>query len=156
MNPLVTVNENLQLEGDFVITGPVSIKRILSTSDNIFSSNTDLNLRNLLEKGLKLQKTETNTQLNFKQVLVVENNLLAPKINGRDTSKFIKTNFKGLQEITATKSFDNSLQVEGSCEGGIINKVKVQQLNETMLKKTSPITQVVSGRIQFNKMFVNQ
>lgn len=156
MNPLVTVNENLQLEGNFVITGPVSIKRLLKTTDNVFSIDKNLNMQNLLDNGLKIETLETNTPLVFKQVIVVENDLQAPKINDEDTSMFIKTNWKEQQVVTARKFFENGLVVDGNCEAWTINKVKLQMLNDTMLKNVSPITQVVSGTIQFNKISVHQ
>lgn len=156
MNPITTINQNIMLEGNYIITGPVSIKRLLSSSENIYSKNKNLSLLNLMNNGLNLfTTTQTNAKLRFKQLIEVEGNLQLKTLNNKDVESFVKTNVKEVQFITAQKTFLNDLViVGGSCDAQIINDVQLDQLNRTMLKKFSPTTQFVSGSITFNKISV--
>ena len=157
MNPLITINENLVLEGDYKISGPVFIKRLLKSSENIFSLKSDLNLGNLLEKGINLYTSnETKSQLTFKKVLVIQNNMDVNRINGKNVKNFVKNNLDEVQKITGLKIFENDIFVNGSCEATNINNKNLKKMNETILKKESRETQVVSGRIVIEEVSVNQ
>ena len=156
MNPITTINQNIMLEGNYKITGPVSIKRLLSSTEDIYSKNKNLSLLNLMTNGLNLfTTTQTNAKLRFKQLIEVKENLQIETINNKNVESFVKTNTQEVQFITAQKIFLNDFViVEGSCNAQIINDVRLDQLNRTMLKKFSPTTQFVSGRITFNKISV--
>ena len=156
MNPITTINQNIMLEGDYRITGPVSIKRLLSSTEDIYSRNKNLSLLNLMKNGINLfTTTQTNAKLRFKSLIEVKGNLQLKTINNKDVESFVKTNVKEVQFITAQKTFLNDLVVVGgSCDAQVINDVRLDQLNRTMLKKFSPTTQFVSGRITFNKISV--
>lgn len=156
MNPITTINQNIMLDGNYIITGPVSVKRLLSSTENIYSKNKNLSLLNLMNNGLNLfTTTQTNAKLRFKQLIEVKGNLQLKTLNNKDVESFVKTNVREVQFVTAQKTFLNDLViVGGSCDAQVINDVQLDQLNRTMLKKFSPTTQFVSGSITFNKISV--
>jgi hypothetical protein len=158
MNPIVTVNENLVLQGNYKITGPVTIKRIINATEDIASINEALTLRNLLENGLNLFTTKkTSNKLVFKGVVEVKKNLQAVSLNEKPVANFVKTNFQDQQTIHGTITFSKSLLVYGgTVQADIINDVDVNKLNKTILKRFSPVTQFIDGNVELVELQVPQ
>jgi len=158
MNPIATVENNLVLQGDYVIKGPVLIRRLVNATENILTSDNEYSFRKLAESGLNLFTTaSTNDKLNFKNVLEVRNNFNANSINGKMTETFVKTNYEAEQVIPGTKTFTNSLYVSrGTVQADVINDVDLKRLNQTTLKLNSPVSQFIDGNIEFEQISVDQ
>ncbi|CAG9797903.1 unnamed protein product [Chironomus riparius] len=158
MNPIATIDNNLVLQGDYVIKGPVLIRRFVNATENILTSDNQYSFRKLAETGLNLFTTaSTNDKINFKNVLEVRNNFNANSINGKLTETFVKTNFEAEQVISGAKTFKNSLFVSrGTVQADIINDVDLKRLNQTTLKRNSPVSQFIDGNIEFEQISVDQ
>lgn len=158
MNPITTIDKNLVLQGDYVIKGPVLIRRYVNATDNILTSDNQYSFRKLAESGLNLYTTtSTSDKINFKNVLEVRNNFNANSINGKMTETFVKTNYEVEQIISGTKTFKNSLFVSrGTVQADIINDVDLKRLNQTTLKRNSPVAQFIDGNIEFEQISVDQ
>lgn len=158
MNPLVTVNEDLVLQGDYVITGPVTIRRQINASEDIQSSNPELGLRKLVETGLNLfTSKETDNLMVFENNVEILNNLQAVSLNQKPVANFVKKNFKDLQTIRGKTTFVNGLKVHGgTVQADIINDVDLNQLNKTTLKRTSPFTQFIDGNVELVNLQIEQ
>lgn len=154
MNPISSINENLVLQGDYKITGPVTIRRIISATEDISSSDSKLSLKNLIDNGLSLQNsTVTRNNLVFQNVIEVKRNFEAASLNGKSVASFVKSNFPDLQTIRGTKTFKNGLQVHGGIvQADVINDVDVNQLNVTVLKRSSRATQFIDGNVEIVKL----
>ncbi|KAG5674647.1 hypothetical protein PVAND_004601 [Polypedilum vanderplanki] len=149
MNPIVTIDKDLVLEGDYSIQGPVTIRKSLNVSENILTNNPYLSLKKLVESGLNLFTTNsTNLRMNFKNV-VEANNINAKSINDKKPNLFVKLNYPNEQVITGLKTFENGIKVSGIVEAHTINDVNIERLNETMLKRDAAYTQFVEGNIEF-------
>ncbi|XP_070504102.1 uncharacterized protein clos, partial [Chironomus tepperi] len=158
MNPIATIDNNLVLQGDYVINGPVLIRRYVNATENILTSDNQYSFRKLAESGLNLfTTTSSNDRLNFKNVLEVRNNFNANSINGKVTETFVKTNYEAEQVISGTKTFKNSLFVSrGTVQADIINDVDLRRLNQTTLKRNNPVSQFIDGNIEFEQISVDQ
>lgn len=150
MNPLVTVNEDLVLQGDYVITGPVVIRRQLVATEDILTTNPEFGLQRLVNDGLHLFATSgTNNVMVFESNVEVRNNLQAVSLNQKPVDNFVKTNFEGLQTVRGEITFKNGLMVHGrSVNADIVNDVDLNQLNKTVLKRASPFTQFIDGNVE--------
>lgn len=156
MNPIITVNDNLVLQGDYRITGPVTLYRFIKATDDITSGN--LGLKNLAVNGLNLFTTvSTSNRLVFKNVVEVKNNLQPVSLNGKSVANFVKANIRDLQTIRGSTTFKNGLLVHGgTVQADVINDVDINQLNKTILKLSSSATQFVDGNVELTSLKVAQ
>lgn len=151
MNPIITINKDVvELQGDYRITGPVTIRRIIQASDDIKSTNPKLGLKNLIDNGLNLFTTNvTSNNLVFQGVVNVERNLEALSLNQKPVANFVKANFPEQQTIHGMMTFNNGLMVhDGTVQADFINDVEINQLNKTILKRFSSVPQFIDGNLE--------
>jgi hypothetical protein len=130
------------------------------------TSNADLNLKRLTDFGLNLfTTTSTKNKLIFDDTIEIKENLQAESLNQISTDSFIKTNNNREQLVTGLKVFKNDLFVrDGTVQadvitvinGHVVNDIDLRNLNETILKKFSPVTQFVNGNIELTELRVNK
>lgn len=151
MNPLKTIRQNLTLEGNFEITGPVTIKKRLSVDGDIFGQSGTYSLNNLKQFGLLANATEIALNLRFQQPVKADR-VFGSIFNGIPIDDFVKTNYREVQVVTGKKIFESPLLeiLNGTCEADRVNNVDLNHLNETVLRKTGD--QTVSGVIHFSKI----
>ncbi|XP_039440737.1 uncharacterized protein LOC120421572 [Culex pipiens pallens] len=149
LNPVTTINQDVYLEGDFEITGDVTIERLLNTS-NIFGASRTYNFVNLYEHGLPLNAVGSYQNFTFTKPLIVEN-AFTTDLNGLNPNDFIPINSDRVQQITGKKTFRGDLKIRGGhVDAAMINQVDLRVLNETVLKRTGD--QVVEGTIHFKEV----
>ena len=151
MNPIITINNNLVLQGDYKITGPVTVRRYINASDDITTASGSLGLKNLALNGLNLFTTkETSNKFVIKNVVEVKRNLEAISLNGNLVTNFVRTNVQDLQTINGIKIFKKGLMVHGgTVQADIIDDVDINHLNKTILKLSSSSTQFINGNVEF-------
>lgn len=157
MNPIVTIDENLVLQGDYKISGPVTIRRYINATEDIVTLNS-LSLKNLADKGLNLFTTKTtDSNLVFENVVEVRRNLEAKSLNQKAVGNFVKANFPDMQTVRGLITFNRGLKVHsGTVQADIINDVDLKQLNNTILKRVSSSTQFIDGNAEFVNLKVGQ
>lgn len=150
MNPIITINKDVVLQGDYRINGPVTIRRIIKATDDITSANPKLGLKNLLSNGLNLFTTNvTSSNLVFQGIVEVGRNLEAFSLNQKPVANFVKANFPDQQIIHGLITFNNGLMVhDGTVQADSINDVEINQLNRTILKRFSSVTQFIDGNVE--------
>ncbi|XP_059612245.1 uncharacterized protein LOC132258787 [Phlebotomus argentipes] len=152
MNPMASINENVVLEGDYFITGPVTVKRVLKIGD-LLSGENSLSLRRLFVDGLRKDAQEIHQDINFQQPLKVSH-LDSESINGIDPENLVRMNTEESQKIVGKKFFRGNLMVnEGFCDAGIIQGVNLTELNQTVLHRSGD--EMIEGDIQFRKITAN-
>lgn len=157
MNPIASIEKDLELHGDFVIKGPVTIQRFLNVSEDVVSSNAELGLRKLGAFGLNLNTSKaTSNRLIFKDVLQVKGNLIAQSINNIPIDFFVKLDSDVKQIVGGKKTFTKNLRVKGSLDVGVVNDVDLKRLDETTLKRSSKSIQFIEGNVQMANLQVDQ
>ena len=158
MNPVATINENLVIEGDYEIQGPVVIRRIVNVTEDIATSNPKLGLKNLMDNGLNLfSSNRTNNRLVFLNVIEVKKNLQVETLNEKPVMNFVKTDFPVVQIVGGVKTFKNGLMVSGgTVQANFINEVDMAHLNKTTLKRSSPVTQFIDGSVEITQLNTQQ
>ena len=150
MNPISTIDENLVLQGDYKITGPVRIRKVLKATDNIRTNNEKLNFRNLLDNGFNLNSTtSTNSKLVFENVVQVQGNLQTVSLNQKSVANFVRADTPELQDVRGATTFKNGLTVVGgTVQVDVVNDVDMNHLNRTILKRSSSVTQFIDGTVE--------
>lgn len=151
MNPILTIDENLVLEGDYSITGPVAIRKFISATDDIVTSSPTLGLRNLMDNGINLfTTTGTSNAFVFQKGVEVKGNLRATTLNNKPVANFVRSDFRDQQTIRGTINFKSGLAVHGgTVQADVVNDVDLNQLNKTVLKRSSRATQFIDGNVEF-------
>ncbi|XP_055704200.1 uncharacterized protein LOC129802424 isoform X2 [Phlebotomus papatasi] len=150
MNPMASINDNLVLDGDYFITGPVTVNRVLRVED-LVSGN--LSLQKLFSDGLKIDTMEVHQNINFQQPIKIFD-FYTESINGLDPENFVKINTEEIQTITGKKYFKSDLMInDGFCDAEIIQGVNLTELNLNILHRDG--NETIDGDIHFRKITVN-
>lgn len=135
MNPVITIDKNLVLQGDFVIKGPVTVERLMNVTGDVTSKNPQLTLAKLATNGLHLANSNSaQSKMIFKDLLQVRENF--------------KLDVNQEQVVKGRKIFKKNLLVKGKIEADLVNDVDLKRLDETVLKKIGNGTQFIDGNIQ--------
>lgn len=152
LNPVSTIHQDVYLEGDYEISGDVTIRRLLNTS-NIYGSSQTLNFYDLYRHGLPLSAAAADQNFVFKEPLVVQH-VFTNNLNDVNPSDFIPIPSNKLQRITGRKIFNGDLTIRGDrVDAAVINDIDLKQLNQTILKKTGD--QIVEGSIHFKELIAS-
>lgn len=154
IKPIVTIDEDIELVGDFEFFGNVTVQNFLQ-AQNIFGKSTRYSAVQVLDDGLRLDESEIDVPLQFLQPIQIDNVELGTRINDIPIESLILRNVSEWQTIIAPKRFTLDLSVVGDCEVIEINGVNIQQLNNTVLKKSGE-NQIISGTIQFDRITANK
>ncbi|XP_055589316.1 uncharacterized protein LOC129741603 isoform X2 [Uranotaenia lowii] len=152
LNPIATITEDIYLEGDFEITGDVTIRRLLNTS-NVYGASRTYNYKDLYHHGLPLNAVSSQQNFTFKQPIIVQH-AFGNNFNDYNPSDFIPSNSGKLQRITGRKIFTGDLTIRGNrVDAAVINQVNLKQLNSTILKRTG--NQIIEGTIHFKELIAS-
>lgn len=155
IKPIVTINEDVVVEGDFIFYGNVTVQNLLQ-ANNIYGKSLQYNVAQLLADGLRLDEPVIDMEMEFNQPIHVDNVEASTSIDGIPIASFIRTDTKDVQIITGRKTFTSDLSIEGgNCDANEINGINLPFLNRTILKKTGK-HQIVTGRIQFNRIVADR
>lgn len=154
IKPIVTVDEDIELVGDFEFVGNVTVQNLLQ-AQNIFGQSTRYSACQVLDDGLRLDEPVIDVPLQFVQPIQIDNVELGTRINDIPIESLILRNVSEWQTITAPKRFTSDLSVVGDCEVIEVNGVNIQQLNNTVLKRSGE-NQIVTGTIQFAHITANK
>ncbi|XP_050098630.1 uncharacterized protein LOC126579251 [Anopheles aquasalis] len=147
MNPIVTIEQELVLNGDYAIDGNVSFNGAV-VADNIFGKGGHYNLQRLAKHGIRLNESPTPEQMvKFLQPVFVEN-LYVHRINELAMDDLVRQNSDEIQYLTGRKTFIGDLLVEGIADSNEINKVDLNQLNRTIFRRDAG-EQTIEGDIRF-------
>lgn len=147
--PMVSIDEDIALEGDFLFTGSIEIKHLIA--GNIYGRSLQYNVAHLFEDGLKIDEFAVDVPLQFIQQIHIADVKAPTRINGVPIESLIFRNTSEVQKIIARKTFTSDLSIEGDCDAGEINVINLQVLNSTILRKSSK-NQIIDGSIQFNRI----
>ncbi|XP_017027163.1 uncharacterized protein clos [Drosophila kikkawai] len=135
MSPAKVTHQPLQLQGDFVIDGDVTIGRLLQMRD-LVDEPTQRSAAEVLARSLRLDKPLENVNLNFLEPLRANNTELS-FLNTRDLQNLVKLNVDEVQVVEGMKVFPQNLQIsEGFGEVKWLNGIDVEKLPETLLTKS--------------------
>uniref|UniRef100_A0A182WDY6 Uncharacterized protein n=1 Tax=Anopheles minimus TaxID=112268 RepID=A0A182WDY6_9DIPT len=148
MNPIMTIGDDLILHGDYTIYGNVTFNGPL-WAHNVLSAGGVQHLHRLTTHGLHLNMAPSPDQvIKFLQPVFVEH-LHAEKINDLDVNDLVPQATGEVQYITGRKTFVAELQIDGVADANEINKVDLNLLNRTILRRTGP-EQTIEGTIHFD------
>nr|XP_040233615.2 uncharacterized protein LOC120956299 [Anopheles coluzzii] len=149
MNPIVTVGDDLVLDGDYTIHGNVTFNGGL-WAHNILSAGGTRNLHRVATHGLQVQTAPPPGQvLKFLQPVFVEH-LRADQINELSVNDLVPQAAGGeVQYLTGRKTFVSELKIDGVADANEINKVDLNLLNRTMLQRAGA-EQQIEGTIHFD------
>lgn len=151
IKPIVTVDEELIINSDILISGNVTVKGILQTS-NIFGQSVRFSLTQVLGDAIRIDDVDIDVPLEFTQPIFTEDIRLPTHLNGIPIESFVQRNIVGVQRISARKTIISDLSIEnGLCNVNEINGINLQILNTTMLKRTAK-NQFVTGTIQIKRI----
>uniref|UniRef100_A0A182PP15 Uncharacterized protein n=1 Tax=Anopheles epiroticus TaxID=199890 RepID=A0A182PP15_9DIPT len=149
MNPIMTIGDDLVLDGDYTIHGNVNFNGPL-TAHNILPPSGLQNLHRVITHGLHVQAAPPPGQvLKFLQPVFVEH-LRTDRINELNVNDLVPQAVGGeVQYITGRKTFVTELKIDGVVDANEINKVDLNLLNRTMLRRSGP-EQKIEGTIHFD------
>lgn len=155
IKPIVTIDDELIIEGPVTFSANTTIKNIL-TATNIFSPSLHFNVAQLNADGLKVSDQFVDLPIEFVQGVQTNNIIGQTRLNDIPIGDFIKRDPTVTQEIVGRKIFTSDLTIDGGfVEMNEINGINLQTLNETMFKNTSG-TQTISGPIVFKRVVADR
>lgn len=151
MNPVMIIEDDLVLEGDYEINGETVVRQLLKSYDLVGKSG-EYSAQRLFRHGLKLDAQYSDKHFTFVQPIRVQDLHTMPS-SDFNPDDFVKTNTDEIQVVTGHKTILGDLTVkEGICEANEVNKVDIDHLDKTVLKKIGD--QVVDGSIHFESIVV--
>lgn len=155
MKPIVNIDRDIELTGDYSISGNLTIENLLAAA-NLFGRSGRYSAKQLQADALKVDETVVNVAMEFAQPIKVGNVVGATRLNDILVSALVKRDVEDVQLITGRKTFSGDLNVEsGLCDAFVINGIDLIALDKTMLK-INAVNQVVSGTIHFSRIFANK
>lgn len=154
LRPIVTVDEDIELDGEFEFIGNVTVQNVLQ-AENMYGKSGQYCAQQLFDDGLRLDEYQIDVPLAFLQPIQIDNVEPGTRINDVPVESLILRNVSEWQTIIAPKRFTSDLSVEGSFEANEINGINIHQLNNTVLKRSGE-NQIVTGSIQFKRITANR
>uniref|UniRef100_A0A182N2V7 VWFD domain-containing protein n=1 Tax=Anopheles dirus TaxID=7168 RepID=A0A182N2V7_9DIPT len=150
MNPIMTIADDLVLDGDYTIHGNVTFTGPL-LAHNILTAGGTHHLHRLTTHGLQLNAAPAPGQvLKFMQPVFVEH-LQGDQINELNVNDLVPQASAEVQYLTGRKTFVGELKIDGVVDANEINKVDLNLLNRTILRRTAGgAEQTVEGTIHFH------
>lgn len=151
MNPNVVVDGDIELYGDYEISGPVSVKRRLTTH-NLLTADEQRSLGDLKNYGIPLSQEVIEGDIVFNQPLQVDR-LQTYSVKGIPVDNLLKSGLKKgqTQIVTGRKRFTAPLvTVNGALTTRIVNGIDIEAFSQTVLTRTGE--QNITGNIHFNQI----
>ncbi|XP_034652706.1 uncharacterized protein LOC117891379 isoform X1 [Drosophila subobscura] len=147
MSPVKITHQSLQLQGDFVIDGDVTIDRLLQVGD-LLDASTGRSASEALTQGLRLDETIQDVNVKFEQPLVANNTELS-FVNAEDLQKLVKLNVEEVQVVEGSKTLPQGLEIsEGFGEVKWLNGIDVEKLPEVLLTKSGNQSIAIAVQLQ--------
>ncbi|XP_030387031.1 uncharacterized protein LOC115633710 [Scaptodrosophila lebanonensis] len=135
ISPMKVIHHSLQLHGDYVIGGDVTIGERLTSLD-LVDATTQKSSVSTLQQGVQLNATLQNINLRFEQALNSKDTELS-FINAHDLQHLLELNVDNVQVIQGEKHLPQSLEVsEGFSEVKWLNDIDVVKLEQQLLLRT--------------------
>lgn len=129
-------HQSLELQGDYVINGDVTIDQLLQVQDLQFLSNPSSSAAATLQQALRLDQPLQDVNLRFEQPLDANDTELS-FINAQDMQKLVQLNVDEVQVVEGTKWLPQSVTIaNGFGEVNILNGIHVDQLFQQLLLKS--------------------
>ncbi|XP_023159988.1 uncharacterized protein LOC111592166 isoform X2 [Drosophila hydei] len=136
MSPMKVTHQALELQGDYVIDGDVTIGRLLQVQD-LRDAVAQRSAVGILQQALRVDQALENVNLRFELPLSANDTQLS-FINAQDVQELVQLNVDQVQVIEATKWLPQSLTIrDGFGEVNLLNGINVEQLAEQLLLKSS-------------------
>jgi len=151
MSPAKVHHKSLQLQGDFVIEGDVTIGRLLQMR-NLVDEPTQRSAAEALSRGVRLDQLVENVNLNFLQPLIANNTELS-FLNTQDLQNLVQLNVGKVQLVQATKTFPQNVEItDGFGEVKWLNGIDTERLPNMLLSKSG--NQTISSPMQLHGLDV--
>lgn len=142
MKTFLTIDTNLELEGNKRITGDVIVEEIIRT-DNIVSSERLNSLERVHSEALRLTDVEISNRMSFFQHLNVDD-VFARRINNIDARLLVVNGAKQTQNVRGWKKFRGDLEITGNTNVENINRIDMEKLERNVLKRNGD--QIIEGK----------
>ncbi|KAM7342370.1 closca [Cochliomyia hominivorax] len=142
ISPNKFINEQLVLQGNFMINGDVHINHQLNTLD-LIDLKEKLSAKQVLDMGIRMDKSLTDVNLKFLQPLRANNSIIS-FVNQHDLQRLVKLNQDDIQIIEGLKIFNDSLSISrGFSEVKNLNGIDMEKLEKNaFLKHTNQTIRV--------------
>jgi len=135
MSPMKVTHQSVELQGDYVINGDVTIGQLLQVEDYL-EANTQRSAAKTLQQALRIDQ-QLDVNLRFEQPLNVHDTQLS-FINAEDLQQLVQLNTDEVQVVEGFKLLPQSLTIRnGFGEVNILNDIHVDQLSQQLLLKSS-------------------
>lgn len=129
-------HQSLELQGDYVINGDVTIDQLLQVQDLQYVGNPSSSAAASLKQALRLDQPLQDVNLRFEQPLEANDTELS-FINAQDMQKLVQLNVDEVQVVEGTKWLPQSVTIaNGFGEVNILNGIQVDQLSQQLLLKS--------------------
>ncbi|XP_034479969.1 uncharacterized protein LOC117785829 isoform X2 [Drosophila innubila] len=136
MSPMKVTHQSVELQGDYVINGDVTIGQLLQVEDYL-EANTQRSAAKTLQQALRIDQQLEDVNLRFEQPLNVHDTQLS-FINAEDLQQLVQLNVDEVQVVEGAKLLPQSLTIRnGFGEVNILNDIHVDQLSHQLLLKSS-------------------
>ncbi|KAH8418592.1 hypothetical protein KR222_003032 [Zaprionus bogoriensis] len=135
MSPMKVTHQSLELQGDYVIDGDVTIGQLLQLQD-LREASTQRSTAEILQQALRIDQPLENVNLRFEQPLEANDTTMS-FINAQDMQQLVQLNVEAVQVLEGTKWLPQSLTIDhGFAEVNILNDIQVDQLSQRLLLKS--------------------
>lgn len=154
VKPIVTVNEDINLIGDYSISGNLTILENLMAK-NVFGQSGRYSVEQVLMDGLRVNETNIDIPIVFGQPIKARNIVSGTKLNGLNINHLVRRNVDTMQVIRGQKNFLSDLHIlDGIGEALVINDIELDNLDKNTLKTSMP-NQTIIGTIHFRNILVH-
>ncbi|KAM8711091.1 hypothetical protein ACLKA7_000254 [Drosophila subpalustris] len=136
MSPLKVTHQSVELQGDYVIDGDVTIGQLLQVED-LLDAATQRSAARTLQQALRTDQQLEDVNLRFEQPLNANDTQLS-FINAEDLQQLVQLNVDAVQVVEGAKRMPQTLTIRnGFGEVNILNGIHVDQLSQQLLLKSS-------------------
>ncbi|KAH8270837.1 hypothetical protein KR018_006377 [Drosophila ironensis] len=147
MTPVKVTHQSLQLRGDYVIEGDVTIGRLLQVKD-LVDNTTQKSAADTLIRALPLDQPLEDVNVKFLQPITANNTELS-FLNAQDLQNLVQLNVDEVQVVQGRKTFPQSVEIaRGFGEVKWLNGVDVESLPEMLLTRSGNQTIRVPIQLQ--------
>ncbi|XP_017105993.2 uncharacterized protein clos [Drosophila bipectinata] len=153
MTPVKVTHQSLNLQGDYVIDGDVTIGRLLQVGD-LLDESAQKSAAETLKRGLSLVQPLQEVNLKFLQPVRANDSDLS-FLNAQDLQNLVQLNVEEVQVVQGSKTIPQSVEISGGFgEVKWMNGVDVENLTELLLTKSG--NQTVEIPIQIQGLVIDQ
>lgn len=152
INPLVSIDRDLVLRGDVIVTGNTLIEDLFKSND-IETATREYSIKKLQDSGLKLTDIEIEPNLHFVQQLS-PSEVFVDQINGLDFEDLVINGDDRPQVIQGHKTFSGDLQLTGPSSVFKMNNINAVELENNVMKIGE--SQTLKGKHHIKHLIVEE